>query len=608
MNGLRRIGLTSLLIGLATWAGTTGLAHGVVNPSGVAHDLAAGVVSLHELGTMQIGGSRVLCLDESGGSFGYVAAPGHLTQPETSQHWQASYALGRWLGSDDDQVAASLYLLVGVDLGLNSNPTEASRAFAAAAQLPGLSGLPGVRADLLQATRDNAGPYQAGPLEMVWDDDQGRQGRVAGVGLLSAAGLWQAGFQARLSLSDADHPTAEAPAVFEATGSPHYDFTTAAGPDPVADGFVWRAVADGRVRVTLTVDGLPRDILRYPAPAPHQQRLVARAAPVSLSFPGAPASVRSTYSPQIATTVAEALVGPGRALADDYQVTGGQPGSTQTGQAELYGPFPGQPAATTEPGPALAVLPLSLTYDQAGRASGRTEPVELPAEAGPGHYTWVFRLAQQGFNQAAVSPFGEVAETTLLADPSLASQISAQLAQPGQTISDSVSISGLVEALPDGTPIRVSLAVRLVRAEALGDAQGEPTCQGVDWSSAALVAEIPASELEPPAGADPVELTGLGAHTVPAGQPTGCYSYGETLTLSTTEDGPSLVVEHPTGRVSQTSLVRQPGGVIRAGEPAPASGQRLLAVLPGSALALLLAWLWTARRRTDRGRTSRPVG
>jgi hypothetical protein len=541
----------------------------------------------------------VLCLDESGGSFGYVAAPDHLTAPDQVEHWQASYALWRWLGSDDDQVAASLYLLIGVDLGLNSNPAEATAAFAAAAQLPGLSGLPEVRATMSQATRANAGPYQAGALRTVSDDDQGRRGRVTGVGVLSAAGLWQAGFEARLSLSDADDPTAEAPAVFEATGSPVYDFITGSGPDPVDDGFAWRAVADGRVRVTLTVAGLPRHILRYPAPAPHQQRLVARAALTSLSFQGDPEPVRATYAPQIATTVAAALVGPGQPLADDFVVSGGQPGSTQTGQAELYGPFPEQPDAATAAGSPLAVLPLQLTYDQAGRASGRTEPVELPPTAGPGYYTWVFRLAPEGLNQAAVSLFGEVAETTLLADPSLTSQISDQLARPGQTISDSVLISGLVQTLPDGRPITISLSGQLVRTAAQTDSAGEPTCQGADWSVAQTVAEIPAQELTVEAADGQIGLSGLGTYTVPAGAALGCYSYGESLTLSTAEGDLSLVIDHPTGRVNQTSLVLQPGGVIRAGDGS-SPARRLLAVLPGLGLAGLLAALWSGRRRGGR--------
>ncbi|MDR1213720.1 MAG: hypothetical protein LBK54_06530 [Propionibacteriaceae bacterium] len=599
MNGLKRIGLGGLMTGLLMWASAVGPAQAVVNPRGVAHDLAAGVVSLHELGTMQIGGSRVLCLDESGGVFGYVAAPDYLTTPEPVEHWQASYALWRWLGSDDDQVAASLYLLIGVDLGLNSNPAEATAAFAAAAQLPGLSGLPDVRAHMLQATRANAGPYQAGALSPVSDDDLGRSGLVTGVGVLSAAGLWQAGFAAQLSLSDADDPSGPAPAVFEATGSPVYDFTTGSGPDPVDDGFAWRAVADGRVRVTLTVTGLPRHILRYPAPAPHQQRLVARAALTDLSFQGDPEPVRSTYSPQIATTVAAALVGPGQPLADNFVVLGGRPGSTQTGQAELYGPFPEQPDATTAAGAPVATLPLQLTYDQTGQASGRTEPVELSPTAGPGYYTWVFRLAPDGLNQAAVSLFGEVAETTLLADPSLTSQISDQLAWPGQTISDSVLISGLVQALPDGRPLTASLSGRLVRTAAQSDPAGQPTCQGADWSAAQLVAEIPAQELPLAAAGPQIDLTGLGSYTVPAGAALGCYSYGETLTLSTAEGDLSLEIDHPTGRVNQTSLVLQPGGVIRAGDGS-SPARRLLAVLPGVGLAALLVALWSNRRRSDR--------
>jgi hypothetical protein len=556
-------GLTSVLVLIGLFGSRT--AQAVINPAGVSNDLVVGIVGQHELGIMSIGGTRVVCIDESGGSFGHVAAPSYLPAPMVMERWDAAYALQRWLGTSNELEAAALYQILGVEMGMNSNPLEVTRAWNGLLTWSSLSALAGVRASMLDEIARNAGPYDDPDLRLVISDGIGRAGAVDGVGLLSAAGFWQPGFTAVLTLFNEDDPSAPSPAVFDANGSETLTVTTVVG---LINGLAWHAVGNGPLKVRVDIAGVPQFINLYPQPAAGQQRTVANAAPGTLTFRD-PNNVpaRNSFVPSVATTVASALSMPGLEVADRWVASGGEPDSTQSGVAELFGPFAVQPTASTPPGASVGSVPVTVSYDASGEASGITPSITLADDAAVGFYTWRISLDASGDNEAVVSEFGVVEETVLVADPRIGTQVSSQQALPGDTISDTATVSGLVDRLPDGTEVSATVEGTLVSAAALIGQDGNPTCVGVDWSQATHVLDVPSM----PVTADGA-IPDLGVFTVPEDSPRVCYSYGETLRLTPSDGTPPLVVSHDPGAVEQTSLIWNPGARIRSGVPGSAGG------------------------------------
>jgi hypothetical protein len=561
------------MIGLAAVLGLTcllgsGSAQAVINPAGSNNDLVVGIVGQHELGIMSVDGTRVVCVDESGGSAGHIGAPAYLPVPQLLEHWSAAYAIHRWINTNDDLEAAALYQIIGVELGLNSNPSEVTRAWDALLTWSSLPALSGVRASMLAEISQNSGPYDDPDfveLDLKLTDGVGRIGVVDGVGLVSAAGFWQPGYTATVTLFDEDDPSAPSPAVFDSTGTATLTVTTVVGP---IDGLAWHSVGNGSLKVRVDVSGVPQFINLHPSPAARQQRTVANAALGSVTFydpTGVP--VRNAFVPLITTSVSTALSMPGLAVADTWRASGGEPGSSQSGVAELFGPFDVQPTASTPPGVPVGSVPVSVVFDDAGEASGVTTSIRLADDAAAGFYTWVISLDASGDNEAAVSEFGAVEETVLVADPRIGTQVSSQQALPGDTISDTATVSGLVDRLPDGTEVSASVEGVLVSAAALTAQDGSPTCVGVDWSQAAHVLDVPVVTVAAD-GAVP----DLGVFEVPVDSPILCYSYGETLFLTPADGTPPLVVAHDPGLVEQTALVWNPGARIRSGVPGSAGG------------------------------------
>ncbi|MDR1388274.1 MAG: hypothetical protein LBJ44_12005 [Propionibacteriaceae bacterium] len=581
----------TVVAGLSLFGG--GVASAVINPAGVAHGLVAGIVGQHELGIMSVGGQRVVCIDESGGSFGYVSAPSYLPAPALVEDWAAAYALQRWLATGDDREAAALYMILGADLGLNSNPSEVSRAWNGLLTWSSLGGLDGVRASMLAEISANQGPYVNHDLKLRITDGVGRVGVVDGVGLVSTAGVWQSGYPATLTLLNADDPSGSAPAVWDATGTATMSLTTAS---TAIDGLAWTAVGTGSLTARLDAGGIAQYYLLYPSPQAGQQRTVAAPIPGSVTFFD-PDGVGVRNIATLSTSVESALVVPGGVVADSWTAVGGSPDTSQPALAELFGPFDVQPTASTPMGSAAVSVPFTVDWDGDGEASGRVEAV-LPASADVGFYTWLLTLAADGSNPESVSDWGVVAETVLVADPRVVTRVSSQEAMPGDVISDSVEVSGLVDVLPDGTPVTVTVSGELVSAPALVGQGGDPTCQGIDWSRGTRVLDIP----EVVVTADGV-FEGVGVYAVPADSPRVCYSYGETLTL-TPEAGstPALVVEHAAGDVAQTTLIWNPGARIRSGGPGVAGSVGPWGPLAGVGLVGLAGGaVWLVRRRFVRG-------
>ncbi|MCL2482068.1 MAG: hypothetical protein FWF43_01355 [Propionibacteriaceae bacterium] len=161
-------------------------------------------------------------------------------------------------------------------------------------------------------------------------------------------------------------------------------------------------------------------------------------------------------------------------------------------------------------------------------------------------------------------PRGETAQTTTVSSglPTVTTAISSQSVRPGDTISDSVTIAGLVSQV-DGSDITWDIHGILVRVDPKNPndpgTSADP-CEGVDWTKGTVVHEwdtpIPADAVDPTS----LTLPGLGQYTVPVNQPAQCLSYGETLT-GTWTGAPIMGAPSPT----------QPGGSV--GQPGTGAAQ-----------------------------------
>jgi hypothetical protein len=163
-------------------------------------------------------------------------------------------------------------------------------------------------------------------------------------------------------------------------------------------------------------------------------------------------------------------------------------------------------------------------------------------------------------------PVGHITESTLVRSdmPTIVTQISNQKATPGDTISDMVMISNLHFDPVDDAPLSWNMQGILVKA-----APVDAGCATVDWTHGKTVHEFSALITEDMLVEDSPNsytVAGLGAYTIPSGEPEMCYTFGETLIAAwessddpddPSEEPPTTV--HPVGHVQQTTLV--PSGI-----------------------------------------------
>jgi len=152
--------------------------------------------------------------------------------------------------------------------------------------------------------------------------------------------------------------------------------------------------------------------------------------------------------------------------------------------------------------------------------------------------------------------------------PTITTTISSAYTLPGETLSDTVKLAGLVV---DGAT-NYQVTGGLFRAAALPDS----TCPAADddaWQTAEAVLQIEATPVPSDAvGDDGTASLTVGAWQVPVDDPASCLSYGETLTM-TVEGSPDVTVEHPAGDGSQTTLmVRPPTISTQISQPALSAG------------------------------------
>lgn len=144
---------------------------------------------------------------------------------------------------------------------------------------------------------------------------------------------------------------------------------------------------------------------------------------------------RVQAQPRVTTVVQSPTLRPGGQLRDIVRVSG-LSGQSVTVSAKLYGPFTSRSAITCT-GP----LAWSGTLDYSADGEQLTAPATLTT---PGYYTYHESIAGTELVKAVTTQCADVAETaTVVGQPTVTTQISAQETRPGARITDSVVISGL---------------------------------------------------------------------------------------------------------------------------------------------------------------------
>lgn len=530
-----RATLVGLVAALLITMTATPQALAYVGPQTATSPGFIGINGQHEMGTMTPPalGRRVICIDESGGAAGFRDYPHSATTPSQSENWAAAYALERYLNTSDDHYAAALYFYVGYVLGLNSNPSEVLRAWNAGAAAGKWADSSAQLAAIEADVNANAGPYD---MSQLWLNKTGvTTGTVTGIGVQSAAGIWQAGHTVSVTLTG--------PVVFDATGTNTLTVTSAAAPQSYAFHFT----GTGSAYVQQTASGFPRYVNVYPTPAAGQQRVVANSAPTSLLFEDPVALdvnlVKAT------SQVSQQLVAAGSSLTDTVVVTDGVAGMRWTGTVTVYGPLATHPSGGVPAGaPVAAVLPIAGAFDASGATTVTTADVTAPAR---GFYYFQEHIDESpiavDLNAGALwaaydSPY-EVSETALVMAPTLSTQVSSQRALAGATIHDTATISDAPTTDVNGQPITYAVSGSLLGPVA-PVAGG---CAGVSWTGAPVALAISSTPV--PAGATSVDV---GSYRIPSSAATSCFTY--VLRMSWTGVGAAGVVAHDAGLVTETTL------------------------------------------------------
>lgn len=250
---------------------------------------------------------------------------------------------------------------------------------------------------------------------------------------------------------------------------------------------------------------------------------------------------------------------------------------------ELYGPYPEAPALTdTCEGDPFA----SGTVTATGNGEIVTEDVELTAA---GYYTYVESSEATKAYHAASTKCGEVSETTVAkAQPSYVTQVSDQRIVVGETISDTIMVSGMV----DGSPLDIKWELYGPYAEKptppQEDTEFDGVCEGEPVATGTVTATAN-GEISTPE----VKITEAGWYTyVESNQDEGLHNYfatrcGEvTETFFAAEPPPATP---PTGTPPATRPPSAP--------PIVVTGGSLLGAVVMAGGALLAGAVWVGRRR-----------
>jgi hypothetical protein len=215
---------------------------------------------------------------------------------------------------------------------------------------------------------------------------------------------------------------------------------SAYGPFPTAAA----ARCDGAPVFTASYDaGGPIGFLTPPATFAtpgwyaYQEVIPGDANDIGLTTPCGAASemVQVQAQPTLGTQVNSQVVTPGATILDHVAVAG-LSGQTATVTASLYGPFASPSAISCAGTPAW-----TGSFAAAADGTYDTDPVSI---SDPGYYSYQESIAASDTVKAVQTACADVAETTVATGtPVLATKISSQDSAPGDSITDSVTVTGL---------------------------------------------------------------------------------------------------------------------------------------------------------------------
>jgi len=308
--------------------------------------------------------------------------------------------------------------------------------------------------------------------------------------------------------------------------------------------------------------------------------------------------------PVIATSVSTQYALPGETISDtvnlaklvvddatSYQVTGGLfilpafPDNT----CPAAGYLPWNTAEAVLQIEATPVPPDSIGKDGTAEMTVGTWQVPMDAAAVCLSYGETLTMSVKGSPDITVEhPVGDITQTALVVrPPTVATQISLTALSAGDTVSDTITISGLSPV--EG--VTYTVAGKLIGLPATADM----SCPGTGaeaWHDAEILATFDGEVVRDGTTSDQLEMTGQGSWQVAARANAMCVTYTETVTMTAPGHDP-VVVEHAPGQPTQSALY-QPFQAITGGVGTIDLGGKLAYALCG--LGGVAAGTWMVRR------------
>ncbi|MCL2781570.1 MAG: hypothetical protein FWD74_08840 [Actinomycetia bacterium] len=272
----------------------------------------------------------------------------------------------------------------------------------------------------------------------------------------------------------------------------------------------------------------------------------------TLSLPGSgqfPAGVVSVSSPQ------QVQVGQ-EPLGDTFDVTyRAMPNDNGTVVATLYGPVAphndGSSITNAQflAAPHTVMSPVPVILDAGGLGSATVTAPSAPTAAGV--YGWGVVYTASDHSTATGEPT-DANESTFVTQPAMKTQISEQQGVPGDTLKDTINVTGASRIPSVGSKVGVVTATLYfmpVASVPAGKAcLGNGAVSPGEW--AAYIAANPASAVF----SQNLDVTGdgtltTGGYVIPAGA-TGCYSYGESYAPNAPSPTPTAIT--PPGDQAET--------------------------------------------------------
>lgn len=355
----------------------------------------------------------------------------------------------------------------------------------------------------ISEAKKNSGPYTSSVAVTP-------EGKVT-ASLKSASGNDVTGFSATFKVSDN--------AVFDMNGNGKIDdgesstFNGKIG-DKIPN-LLMKSAAGGQFKVTMNVDNLPGDDVRYWNQAGSQKMIAVGSSDKTSASAEATVEDTRVWSPKVTTKTSDAFAVPGKAISDTIEVAGNKDGNPLEVTSKLY--YSQTPIKESDKVPAGAKEVGSVKTTVKGNGTFKTPEVKV---GDGGYYVWVESIPATtiptgGTTKAWNGKYGVASEITVVGN--VATKASDDV-EVGQKMFDTATVTG---AVPEGSYL--SFDLYRVSDKALTDDEVEAqkanlakqfTKENLVWSSENKV------EVKGPGEYKSAETTVKDA---------GTYSYVETL-------------------------------------------------------------------------------